>query len=696
MKYSVLPALDLILIALGTTASAQGPRKLVPRHVDLAAVAISSDGGWVATCGSSDRTMKIMRSDGERAVVGIAPGTPSYSALAFSPDGQSVAASAAGHLRIDIYPTQAVWETWTSTEVSLVDSARAAVAALDFSPDGALLAAAGADSVTLWHVRNAALSTTLVGPRGVRTGVRFGDSGVVYAAGIFGIERWTLATGDRAVIVPGSSGVRSVDVSLDDSVIVTACSYGVIAWSAATGDSIRAYGDFPDARDARFASSDTTIVARYGDGRVRIWHRESGELIAELATTAPITSLDVSAAGVAVTDAANGEVRTWRTRDGAGMRELLAPHRFRRAVMTSSFSYAFVETDLGIVLADSWRGYLSEIIIDAHGPFAVIQSLDRLAAWSRGRIVIVQPFERTVLDTLDASSALRPETDLAWSRDGRFLASAGDTLGRVHVWSGDGELLQVLPTTERAIASVRFSRADDRLIALGEGGRLAVWRTDTWEPVQTIDVGRVAKGPSALLAVLDEPSRVAVGGASDTLSIIDIESGTTVHDVAFAARVVSVSFGGGLHVGTADGRVHVVGEQGLPYEIEWYRYPVASMSIALDDAAYMTVIVTAEGSASFGPGIGYTDSAPLAEESVAELTVDPQPASTTLRLTGAFDAARAIVTIVDVLGTTFDVTATALGSGRLGLDLSAMPSGLYLAVVRDGDRTMTTQFVVRR
>jgi WD40 repeat protein len=186
---AVVAIVGALVLALALPAAAQGPPDIRWRgtHTNFVqAVAISPDGTLVAS-GSADRTTRIWRvSDGAlvRTIVqcsGI--GCRGPNALAFSPDGQ-VLAAAGSSLKL-----------WRASDGTLVRTINVGLADVAYSPDGQTLVGTGAGSgynnvfVHLIRVADGVITATF-SAGGV--GVAFSpDGSLVGAVGRRGFDLFT-------------------------------------------------------------------------------------------------------------------------------------------------------------------------------------------------------------------------------------------------------------------------------------------------------------------------------------------------------------------------------------------------------------------------------------------------------------------------------------------------------------------------
>lgn len=106
----------------------------------------------------------------------------------------------------------------------------------------------------------------------------------------------------------------------------------------------------------------------------------------------------------------------------------------------------------------------------------------RLAAAEKTIVHLWQPDSGEHVETLHRP--IDEDEDvlgMAWSPDGRLLATASSARA-VHIWDGEsGRLLHTLEGHRGPVLDVSFSASGALLASLGQGHRMLLWRTATWE-----------------------------------------------------------------------------------------------------------------------------------------------------------------------------------------------------------------------
>jgi WD40 repeat protein len=109
-------------------------------------LAYSPDGRWLASTSGNDGPIRLRGLEGQPAARLIGRHSRTRNAVAFSPDGRTLAtAGEEGTVRL--------WDLATGTELRRVGGPGDRLTGVAFSPDGRLLAATGTDAdIRLWDL----------------------------------------------------------------------------------------------------------------------------------------------------------------------------------------------------------------------------------------------------------------------------------------------------------------------------------------------------------------------------------------------------------------------------------------------------------------------------------------------------------------------------------------------------------------
>ncbi len=220
----------------------------------------------------------ILVHDGAKATQTIkAPGP--VVALAFSPDGKTLATGGMERQGSPEHGSIRFWDTGTGKETSTNLRHASGVLSLAYLPQTKLLASAGKDNV---------------------------------------LRVWDPATGRQASDFKGHLGwVTSVAVASKGSRLFTASRDGTVKiWDTAAPDKIAAHEGAATA--VVFAPGDKAVISGGHDGTIKFWDPATGKLLKQLTGLGAVTSLALAtgetparlAAGTR-TDKDEGEVRLW-------------------------------------------------------------------------------------------------------------------------------------------------------------------------------------------------------------------------------------------------------------------------------------------------------------------------------------------------------------------------------------------------
>jgi WD40 repeat protein len=152
-----------------------------------------------------------------------------------------------------------------------------AVSAVAFSPDGKTLASASADrTVKLWDVETGELRATLVGHTDAVSCLDFSPDGRTVASGghDFQLKLWDAATGELKATLPGHQGrVRCVTFSPDGQKLASGAEDTAIRlWDVKTGQSTATLeGHTSPVLCVAFSPAGDMLASGSGDQSVKLW-----------------------------------------------------------------------------------------------------------------------------------------------------------------------------------------------------------------------------------------------------------------------------------------------------------------------------------------------------------------------------------------------------------------------------------------
>jgi eukaryotic-like serine/threonine-protein kinase len=318
--------------ALAASGSQDGTVKLWPAAAPDTQVTFRNSAGWVGTVALAPDGRRVAsahsgniriwdprtgeelrRLTGPQSLMG-------HIALAFSPDGLTLAASGHG-------TTLNLWDTNAMTPHRMLEGSGASVDDAEFSPDGRLLAGACGDgTIRLWDMPGGTIITTIQGHQKAATSVSFAPDGRRVASG--GDDQkakvWDVATGQVLASYSGHSH-RVYDVAFAPDGRTIASVGGtyrgtdaaeVKLWDSLTGQEtanlvghtslVAAVAFFPGGRRLATASDDRTI---------KLWDTTTHENVFTLrGHTSGVLSLAISGDGrQLVSGSIDHSAKTWST-----------------------------------------------------------------------------------------------------------------------------------------------------------------------------------------------------------------------------------------------------------------------------------------------------------------------------------------------------------------------------------------------
>ncbi len=484
----------------------------------LSAVAFSPDGKYLATVASPNESqIKIWDLTGGRLLRSLSGHASGVGGLAFSRDSTRLATAGKDG-------TARVWDVATGKQLRMLRGHTAPVSRVAFSPDGTRLATASEDkTMRIWEAATGKEVRVISTPSTEARCVAWSPDGQRLAAGhsIFGsMLNFALTVFSRGKLTSSLLGVWDAQTGRKVFSLQSGPIMNAVAWS-------------PDSRQLASASEDE---------RVRVWDAATGREVLTLTEQSHSTSaLAWSPDGKWLASAGEDPViRVWDARAGTERVALKGSRARLIGLAFSPVSHHLVGAgDNGTVQSwdlDTDPEALTLPLPDAGLPFVAFSpDGQRLATpsgsgvkvWDLATGKVTRALGGNLVTYLSANAVV----NLAWSSDGKWLASAGVT-GTMSVWDAGGDkAVMSFRGPEGFISSLTFSPDGKYLAAVIDNKRITVWSVATGK--------QVFAGSGSAMAVGAQGQCFILTASDNSVQVRDMATGKELR--TFPGELLDVS-----------------------------------------------------------------------------------------------------------------------------------------------------------
>jgi eukaryotic-like serine/threonine-protein kinase len=438
-------------------------------------------------------------------------------ALAYSPDGKSIASGYGGTVKI--------WDAATGRELRQFGSHQSCVWCVAYAPDGKTLASReGGGPVKIWDLATGKERATIASNT-------FGflaftaDSKTLVLGGDC-VKVWNLTLGREEAVLRGKAGEKfdKVAVAPDGKTVAAGSNQGQVrtwtrdgmAWR--DGILISELGWMTPVA----ISPDGKVLAA-GRGPFRLYELATGkERIAPLGHIGTVNSIAFTGDGktlmsagqdrtVRVWDAVTGQQKICLAHPGPVYGVAPSPDGKMLAAMTSDAIRVWEVSPMEEQTVLRHTGDVASVAFSPDGKSLVSLGSSLRKSWDTA--------SGQEISTLPAANNWR--TCLAFSPDGKMLVTSGLPYGGIELWNAMGKREAVLQGPTADVSDLAMALDGNTLACISQDGSIIVWDLGTHQPRQKIQMG----GSLSAVAFSPDGKTLAVGAQFGIVKLLDADTG---------------------------------------------------------------------------------------------------------------------------------------------------------------------------
>ncbi|HEY9651108.1 MAG TPA: serine/threonine-protein kinase [Coleofasciculaceae cyanobacterium] len=253
----------------------------LPGHFSsINALAFSPDGTTLAS-GSADRTVKLWNIDSKIPRCSLSGHSSLVEAVVFSPDGRTLVSGSWDY-------TIKIWNVDTGELIHSLGEHSGWIKCLAMSADGLILASGSADkSIKIWDTNSLSVQTTLYGHTDTIHTLAISPDRQILASGGADktIKIWNLYNGEVQLTLEGHmEAVHSLAFSPSGQILISGSADKMIKiWHLASGTALHTLTEHSDSvTSIAINEQGNILVSGSADKTVKIWHPGTGKLLQSL------------------------------------------------------------------------------------------------------------------------------------------------------------------------------------------------------------------------------------------------------------------------------------------------------------------------------------------------------------------------------------------------------------------------------